>query len=335
MSSSKANDDGHAAACAAGLLVDPESVLVRESAQLVEPGFLAALCHELTSTVGATSAGAALVQIGCLHGLRDASGSVADLLSAPSAQSCVPGAAAMPARVRTRAHGPLTLEGEWPEGAEAEAWLTHQAPASEPVCVVSAGYTSGWLSQLFDTELVVVETECRAAGAPQCRFVARERATWRSEGTPRAREQAELLPVAAMRDALVPAEPEDFPLSQSEAGDTVIHIWGPVMVVPYTGAEEGLQAIELLRHDPSASRVCVVILDITDASIDEGFDASALEQMIDTAEHLGAETVLAGVSPLSERAVATLDPQPVMVCKDLHSAIATGFQVADARMRPL
>ncbi len=334
MSSSKADDLARDAAAAAGLLVDPESVLVRDAARLVEPRFLAALCNELTASVGPASAGVALVQIGCLHGLRDASECVADLMTAPSAQACLPGSAAVPTRIRVRDDAALTIEGEWPEAAEAEAWLTHQAPGHEPVCAVSAGYTAGWLSQLFDAELVVVETECRGSGGAQCRFVAREREVWRASAHPVARERADLLPVAALRDALVPAGPEAFPLSQPNEGEeTVIHIWGPVMVIPFTGLDEGLQAIELLRHDPSAARVSVVVVDLTDSPLDEGFGASALEQIIDSAEHYGADTLLGGVSPLSEQAVATLDPQPVLVCKDLHAAIAAGFQVADAQMR--
>ena len=54
----------------------------------------------------------------------------------------------------------------------------------------------------------------------------------------------------------------------------------------------------------------VVIVDLGGAIIDEGFGAASLEQVLDAVEGWGAEPILAGISPLSERAVADLERTP-------------------------
>ena len=39
----------------------------------------------------------------------------------------------------------------------------------------------------------------------------------------------------------------------------VVHIWGPVMVIPYSGPDEALAALELIGRDSSAEQVSVVV----------------------------------------------------------------------------
>jgi diguanylate cyclase (GGDEF)-like protein len=56
---------------------------------------------------------------------------------------------------------------------EAESWKDHartKAPES-PVCVVSAGYSSGWCSESFGRPLIAVEFACEALGDAGCEFV--------------------------------------------------------------------------------------------------------------------------------------------------------------------
>ena len=50
-------------------------------------------------------------------------------------------------------------------------------------------------------------------------------------------------------------------------------------------------------------------------------------------EAWGAEPVLAGVSPLSERVVAELEHAHLVVRKDLPQAIAAAFVIAQAQQR--
>jgi hypothetical protein len=112
-----------------------------------------------------------------------------------------------------------------------------------------------------------------------------------------------------------------------------VHIWGPVMVLPFGGAEEGLRTLDLLGQDPEAQRVSVVVVDLGDAIIDPAFGALALELIVRTAEAWGAETLFAEPSALSESVLAELDHPPLLVLKGLEQAIATAFQIASVQQR--
>ena len=155
----------------------------------------------------------------------------------------------------------------------------------------------------------------------------------RADGNPRALTLLDVLPFDACR-ALARAD-----LAESEAQEpaaeshidrdaAVVHIWGPVMVIPYAGSDEVLHAIDLIGNDPSAREVSVIVVDLDGAIVDEGFGAVALEQIVETAEAWGAETIFAAVSPLSESVVADMARPPVLVSKDLDEAIAVAFQIA-------
>ena len=58
-----------------------------------------------------------------------------------------------------------------PNSFEADAWLHHQPRADAPVCVMNAGYASGWCEASFGVPLVATEILCRAKGDPHCRFI--------------------------------------------------------------------------------------------------------------------------------------------------------------------
>jgi len=92
-------------------------------------------------------------------------------------------------------------------------------------------------------------------------------------------------------------------------------------------------AVELIGRDPGACQVSVVVLDLTGAVVDDAFGALALEQIVETAEAWGAETIFAGLSPLSETVVARLERQPLLIQKDVEQAIATAFQISEAQRR--
>jgi len=228
--------------------------------------------------------------------------------------------------------GAVELVGTWPERTEAGAYLSILGPCTHVSCHLSAGYTSGWLSGTMDADILALEVECAAAGAPACRFVAREAESWRLRGDARAQALLASLPFDALRDLVQSRGPA---LRGGSGGldpeAAVVHIWGPVMVVPFASGEEALRAVELIDHDPAARDVSVIVVDLTGAILDEAFGAMTLEQIIDTASHYEAETILAAVSPLSAAVVAGLDRQPLAVHKDLSEAIAAGFQVAAAQ----
>lgn len=58
-----------------------------------------------------------------------------------------------------------------PYSFEAEEWVDSGRKAAQPVCVMSAGYSSGWVQESFGVELRSEEISCRAAGGEHCRFL--------------------------------------------------------------------------------------------------------------------------------------------------------------------
>ncbi len=58
-----------------------------------------------------------------------------------------------------------------PYSFESSAWLEAAGRASFPVCVMNAGYSSGWCEESFGVTVVSTEILCRARGDDVCRFV--------------------------------------------------------------------------------------------------------------------------------------------------------------------
>jgi PAS domain S-box-containing protein len=58
-----------------------------------------------------------------------------------------------------------------PFSFEADAWLKSGKDTAFPVCIMSAGYSSGWCEESFGIPLVAAEIECRAKGDEHCRFI--------------------------------------------------------------------------------------------------------------------------------------------------------------------
>ena len=312
--------------------LDPGLVLLDETGALLDSRFLGTLQAEIEEQVGAEGAVPLLFQIGFLNGLRDA---YRVLDSAFAAGRPLAGAAALDMRFRVRTlespRGALQVDGTWPEQSEAAARLARQGRPGQASCFLSAGYTSGWLSGTLEADILAVETGCAACGAESCRFVAREVEVWRRLGDARAAAALESLSFDAFREVAraharpAQAAPEEASIDRDSA---VVHIWGPVMVIPYSGADEALQAVELIGSDPGAREVSVVVVDLGGAILDDAFGALALERIVETAESWDAEILLAAASSLSEGVIADLTRRPLLVCKDLDAAIALAFQIA-------
>jgi signal transduction histidine kinase/CheY-like chemotaxis protein len=58
-----------------------------------------------------------------------------------------------------------------PYAFESDAWLRAGRTSAFPVCIMNAGYSSGWCEESFGVELVSSEVLCRAKGDERCRFV--------------------------------------------------------------------------------------------------------------------------------------------------------------------
>jgi len=58
-----------------------------------------------------------------------------------------------------------------PFSFEANAWLESGGKTDFHVCIMNAGYSSGWCEESFGIPLVAAEIECRAKGDEHCRFI--------------------------------------------------------------------------------------------------------------------------------------------------------------------
>ena len=321
--------------------LDPEEVLKRDPYVLLDARFAGRLHVQLAKTLAPDEVAAVLLRMGFLHGLTDALRSCSSDSESASSHSIPP--LAMQYRVELR-EGRTEIRGVWPEGSEASARLAAGACDASGACALSAGYTSGWLSGMFETDLLAVEEECSATGHPTCRFIAREASEWQHQGgtigalleaLPFDSDRALVRTREAMRRLAKTSEDTTVGLAGIDRGSACVHIWGPVMVLPFGGAEEGLRTLDLLGQDPEAQQVSVVVVDLADAIIDPAFGALALELIVRTADSWGAETLFAEPSALSEPVLADLDHPPLLVLKALEQAIATAFQIAAVQQRPV
>lgn len=58
-----------------------------------------------------------------------------------------------------------------PFSFEADAWIRAGKHSDFPVCLMNAGYSSGWCEESFGLPLVATEISCRARGDAECRFI--------------------------------------------------------------------------------------------------------------------------------------------------------------------
>lgn len=327
----------------------PDTVLMNDPKLFVDGRFLSSLLVELEEELNESESSLALFQIGLLHGLRDAvrlrgrdedepGSSVMDTAqTTPLVMHWTTGA-------QTDDSGRISFQGCWPEKHEAVARISRLGAAPGPSCAMSAGYTTGWLCGALDRSIIVRETECAATGAASCRFEARESTVWQESGEPDVCSILAEVPFEAFRKvaASPPIERNQNPpigVDSSDAGfdrsQAVVHIWGPVMVLPFTTLDEALGTVDMLGRDPGISEIRAVVIDLRDRPLDEGFGAAALEQVLETIESWDAQSLITGVSSESEPAIESLEASHLILRKDLSEAIATAFQISDAQRHQL
>jgi V4R domain len=320
----------------------PDTALMNDPKLFIDGRFLASLMAELHDELGPRKAALALFQIGLLHGLRDAARLCRshDVAPADGIERIVPETtplvmdwAAGAAQGRS---GMLSVEGGWPERHEAMARCARMGPNEDPGCWMSAGYTTGWLSGTLDRALVVREVECAATGAPECRFEALEAGAWGQRGDATMDWILSEVPFEAFRKVAVAPPVERGPAPSLAAGQfdrsqSVVHIWGPVMVLPFTTVDEALGTVDMLGRDAGIGEIRAVVVDLREQSLDEGFGAAALEQILETIESWNAQCLITGVSTAAEAVVSSIEASHLIVRKDLSEAIATAFQIADAQ----
>lgn len=333
---------GSEASLLAALGIGPESALLNEPRLLLNQKFLGALMAELDDELGVEDARLTFFQIGFLHGLRDAERIVQAGFLESGAASAAPAAPSIAiqlgGRSRDAASGAITLGGSWPERFEANARVARLGPEDAPSCTLSAGYTSGWLSGTLEADILAVESTCSASGDACCSFRAAEPEVWRDSQNAEAQLLLRSIPFSALREVVAQSsrpQPQPRPSAGFDPNDPVVHSWGPVMVMPFLSPEEALETIQVLESSPDTCSARVVVIDLRGIDLDEDFGAAALEQVLGAIEGWGADSILTGVSQLSEPVVQGLEVAHCILRKDLSEAIASAFQLADAQRHAL
>jgi len=330
----------------------PDTLLMNDPKLFVDVRFLSSLLVELEEELGPADAALALFQIGLLHGLRDAARLCHRLDRADPRRAIPPAheATSLLMDWRRGAHGEdgsgrPAIAGSWPERHEAHARSARLPAPDNPSCWLSSGYTTGWLRGLLDQDLIAYETRCATRGAEVCRFEVQTIADCRAGADATLLRLMAGIPFDAFgrvarsqraeRASQAPPRAGTGSVGELDRSQPVVHIWGPVMVLPFTTLDEALGTVEMLGRDPGISEIRAVVIDLREQPLDEGFGAAALEQILETVESWQAQSLITGVGPAAEAAMASLEASHLVLRKDLSEAIATAFQIADAQRHRL
>ncbi|MAJ59649.1 MAG: hypothetical protein CBC48_06495 [bacterium TMED88] len=312
-----------------------DAPLLHEPKLFLEGAFLSALLLEFDRDLSPEVADQALFAIGAAHGARAAEGVLRQMISETTSISVQPLVLPMVLNPILCEGAAIGFEGAWPETHEARARLAQFESASEPRCLLSAGYTSAWLSRLHNRDLMAIEVECVASGGSRCRFRALEREV--HLGLPSDHTRAPLIP-GATESIGMDASPGDATGSRHptlDPADEAVHVWGPVMVLPFRRAEEAKATIQVLNEDGNALGVRAVVVNLEHGLLAEEREFESLVQTLQIIDQWGAEAVLSGLSePLSRRVDQTL-LAPLLQRDNLPEAVASAFQIAEAQRYPL
>jgi hypothetical protein len=275
-----------------------------------------------------------LYGIGLLQGLVDGL-ALSHSISLSSGIPCQPVSA--PIRmVFTLDGGSLEsrFSGTLHDSTEAALHVRSGAASQEPTCAVSAGYAAGWYSGLLDRRLLVREIACSACGAPACRFEARPVDDWIECGD---RWAEALLPYVDFsqlheRALELMSRPDEAVEGSMMGGfdpmSPAVHVWGPVMILPYSGFQDSDAAIDAILSDVGPEQIEVVVVDLTGARI-ETVEALGLLQLVNDLEGRSIETILVGMSDATRRALLGHGEQVALPLqrRDVSEGITLAFQV--------
>ena len=216
---------------------------------------------------------------------------------------------------------------------EAEIHAASYPPSRDPVCMVSAGYAAGWYSELLSDAILVRETHCVARGDDACRFDARRQADWQSSDDPFIADLLLHLDFGPLYERAREAVDdmtggEASGLDHFDPLSPAAHIWGPVLILPYSGIDDSEDALTSIERDLGADPVRVIVIDVTGARIDP-LEASGLARLLDRVEAMGVEAILVGLDdkdtpPFLESEQGLSMP---LRARDLCEGIALGFQM--------
>jgi hypothetical protein len=235
------------------------------------------------------------------------------------------------------------FEGTLSSSKEAAVHLRDYPEPEDPICFTSAGYAAGWYSATLGETILVQEISCVACGGPSCRFEAQRLEDWLAKGAGWVDELLPYLDFEAIREKAenrVTEQGSSVPderltadagemLGGFDAMSPAAHIWGPVMVLPYSGSDDCLVTLETIYEDVGHDQIRVVVIDATGAVID-AVEAVGLARVLDALDSLNLEAVLVGVGEHYVKQFRAHDEQlklPV-VATGLSEAITLGFQMS-------
>lgn len=299
-----------------------------------DPAALDELRRNAFQTIGLPWAIGVLYGVGMGQGLRDGLRVTQAFGGALGAQPELPGAAIPMLFTPQGGRSGSRVGGALLHSLEARLHLASYPPPADPVCFVSSGYSAGWYSALFGEFYLVRETACLAPGSDACRFQARPARDWSGADGEWARE---LLPyldyeqlVESAREslALEGGGPEGELLGGFDPLSPAAHVWGPVLVLPYSGTEDSLAAVEVIRADLGPDQIRVVVIDVTGVRI-EAIESAGLLRLVDGLESLQLESVVAGLRSAARlrRDEAQRHLSLPLIAPDLTSGIALAFQL--------
>lgn len=312
---------------------DLEAMLARDPHTVFHPQLLRNLREELRRDLGAERARVAALQVGCLLGMRDGLKAAASLFwEGPLRESTPHPALPMRYGCARRVNSALALQGLWPSANES------RVPTGEVLdgCVISMGYTSGWLSGATGVDLLALETSCRTQGDDACRFTALERSGCEILEDPGLEGLLSALPIPAFRalaSDLMPPGSEDGPEPREIDGpdSTSVQLWPPLMVIHDPKPASVLRALELFESDPAARGISVVILHFGDQLPAADCAPGAFQPFLSAVEARSADTIYAAPPEAWKDALANLRERPLAETQSLAEAIGLGLQVSRAQ----
>ncbi len=123
-------------------------------------------------------------------------------------------------------------------------------------------------------------------------------------------------------------EPEGTMLGAFDPMSPAVHVWGPVMVIPYSGFEDSDAAVDMILADVGTTQVEVVIVDLTGSRIDT-LEALGVLQLANELSARRIETILVGMNDQTRSGFLSQPDMP-LECRYVSEAIALAFQVASA-----
>ncbi|MEE8558550.1 MAG: 4-vinyl reductase [Myxococcota bacterium] len=300
-----------------------------------DPAAFESLRRYTVEVTGEPDSPALLYRIGFDRGFADASGISRGFAGGGTAAPRFAGPGLQVLFLPTEGQMPDDFAGRLERSPEA---ALQTAPAEVPVCHLSAGYAAGWYSALLRVFLIVLEESCTAQGAPACRFRARPAQSWGDE--PRAQALLSFLNPPDLMAAGTPDE--DGELSEDEEGilgrfdpmSAAAHVWGPIMVLPYSGVEDADAALETVQDDVGPDHVRVVLVDMTGVHL-APVEACGVLELVSRLEARGLEVLVVGIRIGCDGLLTRNKghpPGPLLI-ESLSEGIARAFQIASASDR--